>query len=158
MTSSGFSGSRQAVVFHVAGRLCAIDIQSVLNIRPYEGATPIPGAPRGVHGVLRFNDQPAVVVDMGVLCDAAAAVLTDRTCVLYAACTDGTAIGFLSDSIESVLDSADLAEVDVTRCPIPAELVEVMIRDGGCEVPLIAVSAVQRRVMGISSGKGMDLP
>jgi hypothetical protein len=137
-----------AVIFDVAGRWCALDLNSVANVLPYLSATPIPGAPHGVHGVTAFEERPTLLADLAVLFGFGATTPTPRTCILFVRCANDAVFGVLADSVVGVVDATGRSPVNVSRCPIPSQFAKLMLASQKGDVPLLATSEVYRCLLG----------
>lgn len=139
----------QAVIFDVAGRSCALDLHTVANVLRYLSATTIPGAPRGVHGVISFEDRPTLVADLAAIFGFGRTTPTSRTCILLIGVLgQSAAFGVLADSVLGVVDAKDRVPVNVSLCKIPSEFARLMVRSEKGDVPLLATAAVYQRLIG----------
>lgn len=147
-----------AVIFDVAGRSCALDLNSVANVLPYLSATPIPGAPHGVYGITAFEERPTLLADLAALFGFGVTTPTSRTCILFIRCANDAVFGVLADSVLGVVDATGRAPVNVARCPIPSHFARLMLASQRGDVPLLATSEVHRRLLGSLSVAGKAAP
>jgi hypothetical protein len=137
------------VLFDVCGRDCAIDLNCVENVLTYQGATPIPGSPVGVHGVASLEGRPALVGDLGALFGWGSTTLTARTCIIFIRRSDRDVMfGLLADGVAGVVDATGRVPTDIARCAIPTQFARLMISSEKGEVPLLALAEVYRRLFG----------
>jgi chemotaxis-related protein WspB len=55
------------LVFHVAGQLYAVEATRVVEVVPRLDLSPLPHAPEGLAGLLRYRRQMVPVIDLGIV-------------------------------------------------------------------------------------------
>jgi purine-binding chemotaxis protein CheW len=76
----------EALVVIVAGTRCALPMERVLEVRVYEGATRVPGAPDWVRGIVDREGVPVELIDAARRLDATSATHApdaSRSCVVF---------------------------------------------------------------------------
>jgi purine-binding chemotaxis protein CheW len=74
----------EALVVIVAGTRRALPMERVLEVRVYDGATRVPGAPDWIRGIIDREGVPVRVIDAARRFDAAPAPSSaDRSCVVF---------------------------------------------------------------------------
>jgi purine-binding chemotaxis protein CheW len=104
---------RRFLLFGVAGRLCACDLEAVREIVSTRTATRLPGAPEWVLGIINLRGTLVTVVDLAVRFGAGAGA--SKSIVVVEAA--GKAFGIGVDEVRDVQAVAEdaLEEVDVQR-------------------------------------------
>lgn len=102
------------LLFGVAGRLCACDLDTVREIVPARSATRLPGAPDWVRGLINLRGSLVTVVDLAVRFGAAEGGAAKSIIVVEAA---GKSFGISVDEVRDVQAVADeaLEPVDEQR-------------------------------------------
>jgi purine-binding chemotaxis protein CheW len=103
---------RRFLLFRVAGRLCACDLETVREIIPARAATRMPGAPDWVCGLINLRGTLVTVVDLAVRFGSAAGAGGMRSIIVAEAA--GKALGIGVDAVRDVQSVAEdaLEEVD----------------------------------------------
>jgi purine-binding chemotaxis protein CheW len=99
----------QFLSFTVAGSDYGLPILKVREILSYEGATPVPGTPPSIRGVVNVRGAVVPVVDLAVKFGRAATEATKRTCVLVVDAASGTesfTVGLLAAAVNEVVELA----------------------------------------------------
>lgn len=109
---------RRFLLFGVAGRLCACDLDAVREIVPARAATRLPGAPEWVRGLINLRGTLVTVVDLAVRfgsADGAASAAGTRSIIVAEAA--GKTFGIGVDEVRNVQSVAEdaLEEVDAQR-------------------------------------------
>jgi purine-binding chemotaxis protein CheW len=107
----------QFLSFSVAGSDYGLPILKVREILSYEGATPVPGTPASIRGVVNVRGAVVPVVDLAVKFGRPATEATKRTCVLVVDAVSGgesITIGLLAAAVNEVVE---LAASDVEPPP-----------------------------------------
>ena len=101
------------LMFGVAGRLCACDLEAVREIVPARPATRLPGTPEWIRGLINLRGTLVTVVDLAVRFGAAAGS-TGSIIVVEA---EGKSFGIGVDEVRNVQAVAEdaLEDVDVQR-------------------------------------------
>jgi purine-binding chemotaxis protein CheW len=104
---------RRFLLFGVAGRLCACDLEAVREIVSARAATRLPGAPAWVLGIINLRGTLVTVVDLAVRFGAGAGA--SKSIVVVEA--SGKSFGIGVDEVRDVQAVAEdaLEEVDVQR-------------------------------------------
>lgn len=107
--------ARRFLMFAVAGRLCACDLDAVREIVPARAATRLPGAPAWVLGIVNLRGTLLTVVDLAARFGAVRSVDGMRPIIVVE--TSGKSFGIGVDEVrgvEAVGDDA-LEAVDAQR-------------------------------------------
>ncbi|HEX2833184.1 MAG TPA: chemotaxis protein CheW [Thermoanaerobaculia bacterium] len=72
----------EALVVIVAGARRALPMARVLEVRVYDGATRVPGAPEWVRGIVEREGVPVRLIDAARL-DAQQSLSSGRACVVF---------------------------------------------------------------------------
>lgn len=106
---------RRFLLFGVAGRLCACDLEAVREIVPARAATRLPGAPEWVRGLINLRGTLVTVVDLAVRFGSAASAGGTRSIIVAEAA--GKTFGIGVDEVRNVQSVAEdaLEEVDAQR-------------------------------------------
>jgi purine-binding chemotaxis protein CheW len=106
---------RRFLLFRVAERLCACDLEAVREIVPARAATRLPGAPDWVRGLINLRGTLVTVVDLAVRFGAAEGAYGSKSIIVAEAA--GKAFGIGVDEVRDVQGVADdaLEEVDAQR-------------------------------------------
>jgi purine-binding chemotaxis protein CheW len=99
----------QFLSFSVAGSDYGLPILKVREILSYEGATPVPGTPPSIRGVVNVRGAVVPVVDLAVKFGRPATEATKRTCVLVVDAVSGgesITIGLLAAAVNEVVELA----------------------------------------------------
>ncbi|MFI5310264.1 MAG: chemotaxis protein CheW [Gemmatimonadales bacterium] len=107
--------ARRLLLFGVAGRLCACDLDAVREIVPGRAATRLPGAPEWVSGIVNLRGTLVTVVNLATRFGAGARAAGTRSIVVVE--TSGKAFGIEVDEVRDVQAVGDdaLEAVDVQR-------------------------------------------
>lgn len=109
--------ANQYLSFSVAGNDYGLPILKVREILPFEGATPVPGTPPSIRGVVNVRGAVVPVVDLAVKFGRAATEASKRTCVLVVEAASGgepLTVGLLAAGVNEVVE---LAAADVEPPP-----------------------------------------
>ena len=103
------------MLFGVAGRLCACDLEAVREIVPVHAATRLPGAPEWVRGLINLRGTLVTVVDLAVRFGSADGASGTRSIIVAEA--EGKTFGIGVDEVRDVQSVAEdaLEEVDAQR-------------------------------------------
>jgi purine-binding chemotaxis protein CheW len=108
MAEASESKAPQYLSFTIADTDYGLPILSVKEILQHEDATPVPGVPASIRGVINVRGQVVPVVDLSVKFGRPATVPTNRTCILVVEAGLGSAerlvVGVLADAVNEVLD------------------------------------------------------
>jgi purine-binding chemotaxis protein CheW len=106
---------RRFLLFGVAGRLCACDLEAVREIIPARAATRLPGAPEWVRGLINLRGTLVTVVDLAVRFGSAGGAFGAKSIIVAEAA--GKALGIGVDEVRNVQSVAEdaLEEVDAQR-------------------------------------------
>jgi chemotaxis signal transduction protein len=106
---------RRFLLFGVAGRLCACDLEAVREIVPARAATRLPGAPEWVRGLINLRGTLVTVVDLAVRFGAAEGASGSKSIIVAEAA--GKSFGIGVDEVRDVQSVAEgaLEEVDAQR-------------------------------------------
>ena len=106
---------RRFLLFGVAGRLCACDLDAVREIVPARAATRLPGAPEWVRGLINLRGTLVTVVDLAVRFGSADGTAGTRSIIVAEAV--GKTFGIGVDEVRNVQSVAEdaLEKVDVQR-------------------------------------------
>lgn len=106
---------RRFLLFGVAGRLCACDLDAVREIVPARAATRLPGAPEWVRGLINLRGTLVTVVDLAVRFGSADGAAGTRSIIVAEAV--GKTFGIGVDEVRNVQPVAEdaLEEVDAQR-------------------------------------------
>jgi purine-binding chemotaxis protein CheW len=103
------------LLFGVAGRLCACDLEAVREIVPARAATRLPGAPAWVRGLINLRGTLVTVVDLAVQFGALEGESPAKSIIVVEG--GGKSFGIGVDEVRNVQAVADdaLEEVDGQR-------------------------------------------
>ena len=136
------------LVFGVAGRLCACDLEAVREIVPTRPATRLPGAPEWVRGLINLRGTLVTVVDLAVRFGSAAGAGESKSIIVAEAA--GKSFGIGVDEVRDVQALADdaLEGVDAQRAAggIVCGLAHVGVA-GGETALVIDVAEVVRQAL-----------
>ncbi len=107
----------QFLSFTLAGSDYGLPILKVREILSYDGATPVPGTPASIRGVVNVRGAVVPVVDLAVKFGRGATDATKRTCVLVVEAVSGgetLTVGLLAAAVNEVVE---LAPQDVEPPP-----------------------------------------
>lgn len=106
---------RRFLLFGVAGRLCACDLDAVREVVPARAATRLPGAPEWVRGLINLRGTIVTVVDLAVRFGSADGAAGTRSIIVAEAA--GKTFGIGVDEVRNVQSVAEdaLEEVDAQR-------------------------------------------
>ncbi|MBD3837014.1 chemotaxis protein CheW [Brevundimonas sp.] len=101
-------GRREQVGFRVGQQAFCIDIASVIEIRGWTPATPLPGAPAYLKGVLNLRGTVLPIIDLAVRLGLASTEPSARHAILVVRSEAGMA-GLLVEGVSDILqlDDAD---------------------------------------------------
>jgi purine-binding chemotaxis protein CheW len=88
--------------FEVGGRTVAIDVSQLREVVRHQAATPLPGAPASIEGVIDLRGTLVPVVDLGRLLGGVALQAGPRSRIAVAE-VDGIAIGLAVDAAIQIL-------------------------------------------------------
>lgn len=99
----------QFLSFTVAGSDYGLPILKVREILSYDGATPVPGTPPSIRGVVNVRGAVVPVVDLAVKFGRPATEVTKRACVLVVDAATGSerfTVGLLGAAVNEVVELA----------------------------------------------------
>ena len=113
--SSADSALRRFLLFGVAGRLCACDLEAVREIIPARSATRLPGAPEWVSGLINLRGTLLTVVDLAVRFGPVDGTGANHSIIVAEGA--GKVFGIGVDAVRDVqaVDGGALEEVDGQR-------------------------------------------
>ena len=113
--STAESQVRRFLLFGVAGRLCACDLEAVREIIPSRATTRLPGAPEWVRGLINLRGTLVTVVDLAVRFGSAEVAGGGKSIIVAEAA--GKAFGIGVDEVRDVQFVAGdaLEDVDAER-------------------------------------------
>ena len=104
----------QYLTFFVAEEEYAIGILRIKEIIEFSGATPVPGTPPSVVGVINLRGRVVPVLDLARKFGAPASVVTSRSCAVIVEMElehEKLVIGLLADAVHEVVEiAADMIE------------------------------------------------
>jgi purine-binding chemotaxis protein CheW len=140
--------ARRFLIFAVAGRLCACDLDVVREIVPTRAATRLPGAPAWIRGIMNLRGTLLTVVDLAVRFGAVGKADGMRPIIVVEA--SGKVFGIGVDEVRGVQAVGDdaLEAVDAQRAA--GGIVRGVAQVGGsraetalvCDVEAIAADAL----------------
>jgi len=143
--------THRLLLFGVAGRLCACDLEAVREIVPARAATRLPGAPAWVRGIVNLRGTLLTVVDLaarfGVAADPAGAGAVRSLIVVEVA---GKAFGLGVHEVRDVQTVSDdaLETVDAQRSSGGIVRALAHLGAGGMETALVCdVAAIAREAL-----------
>lgn len=98
---------RQYLLLAISGLELGIPLARVSEAIPYDGFSPLPGAPSHVLGLVHVRGRVVPVFDLGPALGRAASVISKRSCVLMLELSmDGEPlhVGVVMDGVASLLD------------------------------------------------------
>jgi purine-binding chemotaxis protein CheW len=99
----------QFLSFTLAGSDYGLPILKVREILSYDGATPVPGTPPSIRGVVNVRGAVVPVVDLALKFGRSATEATKRTCVLVVEAVSGgeaLTVGLLAAAVNEVVELA----------------------------------------------------
>ena len=126
------STDRKIVTFSLTGRMFAIDMTSLIEIREWEEPTPLPRVPGYIRGVANLRGTVIPIVGLAERLGWAASTIHARSCVLVVALGNRQA-GFLVDEVSDIvgIDSSEVQsapEIEIAEPGVVAGLVSVALR------------------------------
>ncbi len=97
----------QFLSFTIAGTDYGLPILKVKEILQFEGATPVPGTPPSIRGVINVRGSVVPVVDLAVKFGKRETAPSKRTCVLVVEAlvkNERLILGLIADAVNEVLD------------------------------------------------------
>jgi purine-binding chemotaxis protein CheW len=140
-SSRQHDGSRVLLgCFEVAGRPIAIDVAQLREVVRFEPATPLPGAPRMIEGVIDLRGALVPVVDLGRLLGGEKLRAGPRSRIAIAE-VDGLAIGLAVDAAVEVLsiDAEALGDPPALAVQSGCEATRAVVRRPGAQ-PIAVLS------------------
>jgi chemotaxis signal transduction protein len=103
------------LMFGVAGRLCACDLEAVREIVPSRPATRLPGAPEWIRGLINLRGTLVTVVDLAVRFGSVSGIDGMKSIIVVEAA--GKSFGIGVDEVRNVQAVAEdaLEDVDAQR-------------------------------------------
>ncbi len=101
--------ANQFLSFTLAGSTYGLPILKVREILSYEGATPVPGTPPSIRGVVNVRGAVVPIVDLAVKFGRGATDATKRTCILVVDAVSGgeaLTVGLLAAAVNEVVELA----------------------------------------------------
>ncbi len=101
--------ANQYLSFTLAGSTYGLPILKVREILSYEGATPVPGTPPSIRGVVNVRGAVVPIVDLAVKFGRGATDATKRTCTLVVDAVSGgeaLTVGLLAAAVNEVVELA----------------------------------------------------
>jgi purine-binding chemotaxis protein CheW len=139
-------GSRVVLgCFEVGGRQVAIDVAQLREVVRFEPATPLPGAPRLIEGVIDLRGALVPVVDLGRLLGGEGLRAGPRSRIAVAE-IDGLAIGLAVDAAVEILsvDAGALGDPPALAVHSGCEATRAVVRRTGA--PPIAVLSLEHLI------------
>lgn len=102
-------GDLQVLTFSIAGEEYGTNILQVREIKSWVGATPLPGVPAWVRGVMNLRGTVIPIIDMREMFELAASDTPDEAVVIVVCVTHGSEVrtaGLLVDSVSEVYNLA----------------------------------------------------
>jgi len=126
--------------FEAAGRAIAIDVVQLREVVRYQAATPLPGAPAQIEGVIDLRGALVPVVDLGRLLGGPRLSPGPRSRIAVAE-VDGLAIGFAVDAALEILsvEAAALGDPPALATHSGCEATRAVVRRPGA-APLAILS------------------
>ena len=143
--------------FEVAGRIYALDVANVREVVRWQAATPLPGAPDLIEGVIDLRGAVVPIVDLGRALGVDPVRGGPRARIAVAE-VDGLVVGFAVDAATGVMP-VDPNVLQVPPTPASASgdptTRAVIRRDGGEPIPLLSLERLLARVQASpSAGAG----
>jgi purine-binding chemotaxis protein CheW len=132
------------LLFAVAGRACACELDAVREIVPLRTATRLPGAPSYVTGLINLRGTILTVLDLGLRLGGAPADRERGSIVL--AQSGGKVIGLCVDELRDVQRVAR-SEIEPADGGVGEGLVSGVLRAGGDVAILLDVPAIVRQTL-----------
>ena len=134
--------------FEVGGRVYALDVAQIREIVRWQVATPLPGAPELIEGVIDLRGAVVPIIDLGRALGVDP-VRGEARARIAVAEVDGLLVGFAVDAATGVM-SIDSNALDVPPTLGPASedpmTCAVVRRDGGDPIPLLSLERLLARV------------
>lgn len=105
---------RQWATFNIADELYAIDVMQVKEVLRFTDITPVPGAPKGVLGIINLRGNVVTVVSSRVLFNLPDHAIDHNTRIVVVEFDDQEVVGILVDGVDEVLN---LSETATERAP-----------------------------------------
>lgn len=131
--------------FEVGGRPVGIDVAQLREVVRFQPATPLPGAPTLIEGVIELRGALVPVVDLGRLLGGAPLRPGPRSRIAVAQ-IDGLAIGLAVDAALEILavDPAALGDLPALLAQAGCEATRAVVRRAGA--PPIALLSLEHVV------------
>lgn len=136
------------LLFGVAGRLCACDLEAVREIVAMRPATRLPGAPAWVRGLINLRGTLVTVVDLAVRFGADAGESGAKSIVVVEAA--GKSFGIGVDEVRDVQSVAEGALEDVDAQRAAGGIVRGLAHVGGSRAEtalLVDVGEIVRQAL-----------
>jgi purine-binding chemotaxis protein CheW len=130
--------------FEVGGRPVGIDVAQLREVVRFQPATPLPGAPAQIEGVIELRGALVPVVDLGRLLGGEP-LRPGRRSRIAVAEIDGLAIGLAVDAAIEILavDSAALGDVPALVTQAGCEATRAVVRrPGAAPIALLSLEHV----------------
>jgi purine-binding chemotaxis protein CheW len=99
---------RELVGFRVGDQAFCIDIRSVLEIRGWTPATPLPEAPPYMTGVVNLRGTVLPIIDLAARLGLPTSEPSDRHAIMVARC-GGRTVGLLVEAVSEIVQMDDAA-------------------------------------------------
>ncbi|AQR63108.1 chemotaxis protein CheW [Brevundimonas sp. LM2] len=97
---------RELIAFHLGGQEFCVDIRSVLEIRGWAPATPIPQSPSYVRGVINLRGTVLPIVDLAARLGLGTSEPSARHVIIVARINSKT-VGLLVEAVSDILTVSD---------------------------------------------------
>lgn len=143
------TGSGKVISFTVGGQEYCVDILDVREIRGWTEATPLPGTPDSVKGVINLRGIILPVIDMHVLLQIGAERPTSREVVMVVD-IEGKIAGLLVDKVSDIidLDPAIVQELPASVAGNASELISGLIALDGRMISILRLNVLSEQMTG----------
>ncbi|MFT8806258.1 MAG: chemotaxis protein CheW [Acetobacter aceti] len=145
---TSFFGSGKVISFNVGEQEYCVDILCVREIRGWTEATPLPGTPPCVKGVINLRGIIVPVIDMHELLHISHKDSSERNVVMVID-IDGKVSGLLVSKVSDILDitSEMIQDVPVTTADETDPLVSGLIAFDGRLIGLLRLGSVAEQAL-----------
>jgi len=113
-TQEGQEEYRQWATFSVAEELYGIDVMQVKEVLRYTDITPVPGAPKGIMGIINLRGNVVSVISTRSIFNLADSEIDNNTRIVVVEFDHQELLGLLVDGVDEVLN---LPQSEIDRAP-----------------------------------------
>ena len=111
----------EALVVTAGGARFALPMERIAEVRAYSDATPVPGTPWAIRGIVERNGAPVHVLDPVRRLFGATSAVGDRACIVFFHHVAGHgAAAMLVEGVDGIVDRASIDDAEVSAMDIDA--------------------------------------